>query len=564
MMSYFNNQSIKTKMTVIVSIMLSLTLVVAFFAYYQMQKIKTELHGIVEDDIPLTELTTTMTTKQLEGAIILEKSMRVAGLKGSSEDKTTYHKQFTQLSTEIEQELEEVASILKHARENANTVELLNEIQALESGLEQLKNEHSSYHSISESLLVNIDLGNVEAAEEQLKTIEHNQQLFNTHLENFLVSIESLTKNALLQTEAHEIAAVKGMVIVSMVSIIIGVLLGGLFTRRIVRSLHVAVDAAKQVANGDFNVSIQSNSKDEIGVLLENINVMARKLDATISKVLFSSEQITSVAQDIAAATEQTNQAIQSQQINTDGVASAMMEMTTTVQQVADSTIQASTTAGLAKREVSLGSDVVSSNSNEINTLVSQIQFSSNKVQSVSNESNAISGFVKSISEIADQTNLLALNAAIEAARAGEAGRGFSVVAEEVRNLSQRTQATTSDIHRLIADLQDKATQAVQAIDQSRHMVDSSADNAKKASGSLNIIDKSVDDVNCMNMEIATACEQQAATAEEINQSIVSISQSGLEVLGGSTLTAQSSEHLANLAEDLRSLMGQFKVSRAI
>lgn len=561
MKSYLNNLTIKTKMTMIVSILLSLTLAVACFGYYQMQLIKTELHGIVEDDIPLTELTTAMTTKQLEGAIILEKSMRMAGLKGSSENQNVFHNQFTQLSAEIDQELNKVARILEHAGDNSKTVEQLTEINELKAGLERLKIEHIKYESIAENLLLNIELGKIESAEKILETIEYKQKLLNEHLESFLVNIENLTKSALLQTEEHEIAAVRGMATVGLISIFIGIVLGGLFTKRITRSLHLAVDATKQVANGDFSIFIQSDSNDEIGNLLENINHMAKKLDIAISQVLYSSEQITGVAQNIAAATEQTNQAIQSQQINTDGVASAMKEMTTTVQQVADSTIQASTNARLVKDEVRAGNHVVSSNLDEINTLVSQIQYSSDKVQSVSNESNSISGFVKSISEIADQTNLLALNAAIEAARAGDAGRGFSVVAEEVRNLSQRTQATTSDIHQVIADLQEKVTHAVEAIEQSRQLVDSSANSAIKANKSLITIDKSVDDVNGMNMEIATVCEQQAATAEEINQNIVSISQSGHEVLGGSTYTARSTENLATLAVELRALMGQFRVS---
>lgn len=558
-----NDLSIRVKMSILVSVLVSITLTVALFGYSQMQLIKNELHSIVEDDIPLTELTTAMTTKQLEGAIIIEKAMRIAGLTGNELPNNQLHQQFSQLSAEIDDELIKVESILKHAAETTTSIEQLHEINALQADLVLLKNEHISYELTANQLLTHIDQGNIQAAEAQLTAIEQEQQQLDSNLEHFLINIENLTKHALLQTEKHEATAVQGMLSVGLFGIIIGAFLGWLFTKRITRSLQTAVEASKQVANGNFSISVQSEGNDEFGTLLKSINRMARKLDATISEVLRSSEQIANVAQDIAATTEQTNQSIQSQQLNTESVVTAMTEMTTTVQQVADSTIQASSITQSAKNEASSGSQVVSTNLNEITQLVTQIQSASNKVESVSKESNSISAFVKNISEIADQTNLLALNAAIEAARAGEAGRGFAVVADEVRNLSQRTQGTTSDIHRLISDLQEKSTQAVEAIAQSIRMVDTSAEHAQHASQSLKSIDKSVDEVNDMSLEIAAVCEQQAATAEEINQNVVSISQSGSEVLAGSAITAHSSENLASLAVELRSLMSQFKVSAA-
>lgn len=229
------------------------------------------------------------------------------------------------------------------------------------------------------------------------------------------------------------------------------------------------------MADGDFRVNIAADSNDEIGQLLKAMNHMARKLELTIVQILQSSDLIAASAADMAAATEQTTHSMNAQQLNTEHVVSAMTEVSTTVQQVADNAASTSQLTKTASEDVHKGSLVVADNQKTVAGLVSQVQNASDKINELKQESNNIGDFVTSINEIADQTNLLALNAAIEAARAGEQGRGFAVVAEEVRSLAMRTQGATSQIHRLIGQLQNRATSAVEVMDLSRKMVEESS-----------------------------------------------------------------------------------------
>lgn len=550
-------------MIVLITLLLTLVVAVGGFGYKQMQQISNELQSIIDEDIPLTEITTDIANKQLQGALLLEKSFRGAGLTGnqSRSEVVELFSQFKALSFDIDSQLIEAEKILRDVSSTANADNLENQTAELNQSIVLLKREHLEYENLAQLLIDNIEKGDINSAEQRLPTLEQQQDRLNGQLKTFLIKIESLTEHALLKTEEHEVTAIRGIVVIGVIGIIIGILLGGFFTRTLTTSLRIAVEASNQMADGDLNINLHSNVKDETGILLNAMNRMAQKLQHTINQVLLSSNHLASVAEELAVATEQTNQAINAQQLETEHVASAMTEMATTVEQIAGSAIHAVSVTSNANDQVAIGNQVVTSNQNEISTLVEQIQTAATQIQSVSEESNAIGSFVTNITEIADQTNLLALNAAIEAARAGEQGRGFAVVADEVRNLAQRTQGATSEIHRLIDKLQAKASYAVDAIEQSQNMVISSASNAETASLSLSEIHNSVEVISGMNIEIATVCEQQSVAAEEINQSMSNISHAGQEVLGGSSNTARSSEELVTLASELRRLMQEFKIA---
>lgn len=561
-MQFIKNLRIATKMLILVSTLLVLMMCIAGYGYVKLSQIGEELKGITSEDIPLTDIATVISTQQLESAVLVERTLRNAGLKDVDTDgNLAYFRQtFAAMNSTINKKLDEAEKLLVQAMKHATSERLKEEEKSLSASLQQLRSQHFQYERHVDGLIKQVEQDNYAEAVNRLAALESIQEKLNHNLELFLVDVEAMTEDALLTVEEHEHAAIIGMIAIGVIAILFGAACGYCFTITITHPLKHAVDASDKMADGDLRVTIHADHSDETGQLLKAMDHMARKLEMTIVRILQSSDLIAASAADMAAATEQTTQAMNTQQLNTEHVVSAMTEMSTTVHQVADNAVNTSQLTQAASEEVHKGSQIVAENQQAVTGLVSQVQNASDKINELKLESNNIGDFVTSITEIADQTNLLALNAAIEAARAGEQGRGFAVVAEEVRSLAMRTQDATSQIHKLIEQLQNGATSAVEVMDLSGQMVEESSEKAVIASESLQMLNQSVDEINSKNIEVATICEQQSVASEEINQSIVSISQSGREVLGGAEQTATSGQQLAELAEELRELMQQFKV----
>jgi len=248
------------------------------------------------------------------------------------------------------------------------------------------------------------------------------------------------------------------------------------------------------------------------------------------------------------------------QQTETDLVATAINEMSATVQEVATNASDAETAAQNAKTESLNGTKVVMDTIDSINTLANEVEHSAEVIHKLEEDAGQISDIVNVIRGIAEQTNLLALNAAIEAARAGEQGRGFAVVADEVRTLASRTQESTTQIQEMIEKLQAGTRKAVTAMNANREKAQETVEHASKTSDSLLAISSAVQIINDMNTQIATAAEEQTAVAEEINKSIINISQVAEESTAGSELTLASSNDLTNLAGELVELVLKFRV----
>lgn len=348
---------------------------------------------------------------------------------------------------------------------------------------------------------------------------------------------------------------------ISLVMVASGLFLGYRLSRSIVIPIQTAETIANRIAEGDFSVEIEVQREDELGQLLLAMGNMTQKLQGMTHEVLSSSAQIAASAEQLSLITDQNKHSIQHQQSNTQQVATAINQMAATVQEVASHAAAAAQATQKANAEAGKGADVVQSNQKSIKQLVAKVVAASDTINTLKNDCNDIGGIVDVINSITDQTNLLALNAAIEAAHAGEHGRGFSVVAEEVRSLAQRTQESTLEIQNLVDRLQQGASSAVEVMDESRTHVEMSAERAMKAGGALQEITQAVMTINDMNIQIATASEQQSAVAEEINQNVVNINQAGDEVLDGSQQTALSSDELAKVALSLQSRMNQFKLT---
>ena len=314
------------------------------------------------------------------------------------------------------------------------------------------------------------------------------------------------------------------------------------------------------MASGDFCGEIRVTSADEIGRVASSAAKLQHEMSDIVENINQSVFKLSQSAEEMAHVTDQSSQALMQQRSETDQVATAMNQMTATVHEVSQNAHLASDSANQANNEVNTGQAVVHEAINAVSKLVQQIEQAGDVIHEVENNSEQIGSILDVIRGIAEQTNLLALNAAIEAARAGEQGRGFAVVADEVRTLASRTQSSTEEIQGMIEKLQSGAVQAVDAMNQSRSQADITRDTAAKAGEVLSSITQSVNSINDMNTLIASAAEEQNAVSEEINGNIVSIHQSAELTSESAAQAAAAGDSLREVAEDLKHIISRLKV----
>ncbi|MFJ3680281.1 methyl-accepting chemotaxis protein [Pseudomonas sp. NPDC090208] len=269
---------------------------------------------------------------------------------------------------------------------------------------------------------------------------------------------------------------------------------------------------------------------------------------------------IANAARQLSAVTEQTRSGVNTQKEETEQVATAMNQMAATVMEVARNAEEASEAACQADQQAREGDQVVNDAIAQIERLAAEVSNSTQAMEQLKQESDRIGSVLDVIKSVSQQTNLLALNAAIEAARAGEAGRGFAVVADEVRSLAQRTQESTEEIEVLIAALQNGTQQVVSTLDASRELTDSSVELSRRAGGALDSITRTVSTIQNMNQQIATAGEEQSVVAEQINRSVLNVSDIAQQTAASSEQTAAASVELERLGMQLQGLVGKFRV----
>ncbi|ATE79632.1 methyl-accepting chemotaxis protein [Pseudomonas frederiksbergensis] len=353
-----------------------------------------------------------------------------------------------------------------------------------------------------------------------------------------------------------------GMAMVGLLIAGIGLLVIWLVGHGIARPLKQMVTMLDDIAQGEGDLTrrLTSDRSDELGSIAKGFNTFLAKLQAMITQVVTSVQSVSDSSEHTADIAIRTNIGVHKQMAEIDQVATAVHEMTATAQDVARNATQAAQAASHADQAAAQGMQIVRDTSNSIGVLAIEIGKAVSVVQTLAKDSENINAILTAIRGIAEQTNLLALNAAIEAARAGEQGRGFAVVADEVRNLAQKTQKATEEIQTMIQQLQQGTRDVVRVMEDSQNRTDESVQHAAKAAQALETITQAVSVINDMNTQIASAAEEQSAVADDINRNVINIGQVANEVAGGADESSAASADLTKLAEQQRRLINQFKV----
>ncbi|TBW48235.1 methyl-accepting chemotaxis protein [Marinobacter halodurans] len=355
-------------------------------------------------------------------------------------------------------------------------------------------------------------------------------------------------------------SALTTIVATSILAAIAASLLGWTMTRSITRPIRETLAIADAVADGNLTVDTSSERGDEFGQLLNTFGRMVRSLRKLIREIDSGAASIGSAAEELSTVTQQTSAAVESQRDKTDQVATAMNQMAATVSEVARSAESAFETAKTANDKSAHGDHAVRETLENVADLKSQIDNVMEEMLGLQSETQNIATILDVIKAVAEQTNLLALNAAIEAARAGEHGRGFAVVADEVRSLARRAQDSATEIETLITNLVNSADTSKTSMERGTELAGQTLARAESTRDTIRDVVQSVEDIRQYNNQIATAAEEQASVAEDINRNVTEIREDGEQTANATQQVSSSSNELARLAENLTRQIARFQV----
>ncbi|MEN4945706.1 methyl-accepting chemotaxis protein [Pseudomonas proteolytica] len=521
----------------------ALMLFLGIFALNQMSKIRGAAEDITQSSVP--------SIRALEDFTQLTLRLRVLS-----------YRLLTNREPDVQQKTLEAFELRNQQIRTAQvTYEKLIESREERSAYEEYVRLLGQYHQIEERMKSLSRSNQIE----ELRTLLNTQLLSNSEQINAaltrLLDLNNSMANATNQKAADQYDSAFDLVVALLVlATALTVLFAWLLTRSITLPIAQALDAAEHIAEGNLTQSIKVDGDDEAGRLLRAMNKMQEKLRDTLQRISGSATQLASAAEELNAVTDESARGLTQQNNEIEQAATAVNEMTSAVEEVARNAVSTSEASKNATASAGDGRDLVQETVSAIERMSGDVQGTATLIGALAEESRDIGKVLDVIRGLADQTNLLALNAAIEAARAGEAGRGFAVVADEVRALAHRTQQSTSEIERMIGSIQAGTEQAVDSMRNSTERAESTLNIAKGAGMSLDTINSAIIEINERNLVIASAAEEQAQVAREVDRNLVNIRDLSVQSATGASQTSAASSELSRLAVDLNGMVGRFRL----
>ncbi|MDR9862092.1 methyl-accepting chemotaxis protein [Pseudomonas baetica] len=454
--------------------------------------------------------------------------------------------------------LDELRGVLSEAQQRYDVLIVLPEERKLFDRFKVIEHQYLEYQAQV------MQLSAQDRVEEAATILNGQMSPLADEIAVILRDLVELNKhNANLSTEAARLVFINSRVWVGImigVTALITIGLALLLTRSIVLPLAQSLGVAQVVAGGDLTGDINISGKDEPARLLQALKSMQHNLRDTIRQISESSSQLASASEELSCVTEDATRGLHQQSLEIEQAATAVNQMTAAVEEVASNAVATSEASRESDRIAQHGRQQVQQTVTSIESLAEDVTANAVQVEDLAQKVHGISKVLDVIRSIAEQTNLLALNAAIEAARAGDAGRGFAVVADEVRALAHRTQQSTQEIEQMIGGIQQGTDSAVSSMQQSNVRASSTLELAKAAGAALEEIASAFTLINERNLVIASASEEQAAVAREVDRNLMNIRDLAMQTSAGANQTSAASQELSRLAVDLNSMVARFSV----
>ena len=561
-----NNLSFKAKIIGTSALLLLFLISSSGYALYALSLIGTDLEVIAEVNIPINRSVSLVSEYKLAQSAHLERAIRFGALAIMNPEAAKIVKaeisSYNDLNTAMEAELKTAMQAVEAALSVVHTEAGSSTYSDATENFKLISDTHTQVKQLATQVFDNLSAGKYNDAVKLAEQTHPKEKALDEAIQAAQQVLTAFNKLSADEARHGKDNASTILTVVIFISVLLGISASWVISGNLIRRLGVVTSSLETISSGDLTQSVLVDGRDELGLCLQSIATMQSELNSLMTQISMSAEMLASSSEEVSATMLLTAQNIQTQQQETEQIAQAMTDMSTAVDEVTRSVHETVAATRTANTEAANGKDLVKSTVAGITKLAAQVEESARVIDELKEDSNNINTVLDVIKSVAEQTNLLALNAAIEAARAGEQGRGFAVVADEVRTLAARTQTSTEEINQIIEKLQSGTQKATSSMQISKEQSESVVENANLAGASLDQIASSVAKIDEKSTSIATAAEEQSAVAQNMNSNVTHVSEVAMQNSASVEETTTAGQEIAKIAEELKTRIDYFKVKR--